>query len=71
MNAAQMVRAMQWVEVSSEYAPDTRRMIRNERIAVTAAVKSGKGIAEAIAQANETAAMWGVDLAAVKMPDAD
>ena len=73
MNASQMIAAMDWVEVSSEYEADTRRMILEERESLTAAVKSGDGtdIQAAMAEAQRVATMWGVDLARVKLPQED
>ena len=70
MNAAQMIDAIQWIEVSSEYATDTQRIMREERDALTLAVRSGDGqrIAAAMDETRRVARMWGVDLADVRMP---
>lgn len=70
INAAQMIAAIEWIEVSSEYAADCRQTMRAERATLTAAVKSGDGkqISAAMDEARIVARMWGVDLANVRMP---
>lgn len=62
MTAAKLISQLTWAEVSSKYAPDCRRVIRDERIALTAAAKANKGVREAMAEAIRVAEMWGVDL---------
>lgn len=65
MNATQILSKLEWAEVNGKLEPDTRRMMRNERFAVKAAVESGDGrkIKAAIAEALSVADMWGVGLA--------
>lgn len=62
MNATQLITQLELAEVSSEHAGDTRRMMRDERFALVAAVRSGdaKAIKDATIEAQRVAKMWGV-----------
>ena len=66
MNANQLITALTYAEVDGSIAIDTRRVIRDERFALTAAVNSGDGqlIKAAMAEAMRVAKMWGVELTA-------
>ena len=66
MNAAQMISKLEMIEVSSKIENDTRRMMRNERFALLAAVASRDGgkLKAAMAEAVKVADMWGVSLTA-------
>lgn len=64
MNANQMIEKLTWAEVNNQYAPDCRRTIRDERMTLEAATRSGdaKKIDAAMTEARRVANMWGVDL---------
>lgn len=64
MSAQRMINALTFAEVDSRYASDTRRMMRNERFRLQAALAGGDGakISAAMAEALRVAAMWGVEL---------
>jgi len=66
MNATQLLNRLEWVEVDSQYAtePDLRQIIREERYALTNAIRRGDGqqIQAAMAEARRVADMWHVDL---------
>lgn len=63
MNAQQIITKLTWIEVSPEYAPDCRRVLREERFALMAAVKSGKAqeISAAMSEARRVCEMWGIE----------
>lgn len=64
MNAAQLIARFELCEVDRRVASDARRMMRDERMSLLAAVSSGDGkrIAATITEAKRVAAMWGIDL---------
>jgi len=64
MNAGQMLATLERVEVSADRAPDCRRIIGQERIALADALRSQdpQRIAAAMAEARRVAQMWGVQL---------
>lgn len=64
MSHAVLHSRLQWVEVSSRYAPDCRRVIRDERQTLGIALRSGdpNRIRAAAAEALRVAAMWGVEV---------
>lgn len=64
MNANQIISALSFAEVSSQYDAETRRMMRDERETLTAAARSGDAvrISAAAEEARRVAKMWGVDL---------
>lgn len=66
LSAGQMIRRLTEIECAAEYAdqPDLRRVMRDERFALTAAVKAEHGgrIADCMAETVRVADMWGVDL---------
>lgn len=71
MNATQMINAMEWVEVSPLYEADTRRMVRDERFALLAAVRTrdASQIQAATREAKTVCQMWDVDLRKVRLPE--
>ena len=60
--AQQIITRLSRVEVSARYDAQTRRMMRDERVALTAAVQSRdqSRIRAAMAEAQRVAEMWGV-----------
>ena len=64
MTANQMITKLIHIEATGKHQPDTRRMMRDERFALTAACKSGDGrkIKDAMREARRVAKMWGVEL---------
>ncbi len=62
--ATQIYNALTYAEVNSAYQPDTRRMMREERFALRAALESGSraNIASAMSEVQRVAEMWGVTL---------
>ncbi len=64
MNARQTIAAIEWVELNPRYEGDTRRMMRQERFSLLAAVGSGNAgtIGESLREAHRVAKMWGVNL---------
>lgn len=64
MNAAQLITKLTNAETNHALAADTRRMMQQERFALTAAVQSGVGdkIKAATEEAQRVAKMWGVTL---------
>lgn len=65
MNANQIINALTFAEVSSQYEADTRRVIRAEREQLSAALQSGDKmkIGMALIEAKRVAEMWGVKIA--------
>jgi hypothetical protein len=65
MSASQIISALTWCEVDGKLTPVCRQVLRDERFALTAAVRSGDGadIAAAAKEAIRVAEMWGVRLA--------
>jgi len=63
-NAQQIVNSLTYSEVDAALQPDTRRMMRNERFSLQAAIQSGDAgkINAAKAEALRVAGMWGVAL---------
>lgn len=61
-NAKRLVTTLTYSEVNPKLSPDTRRMMRDERIAVQAAIDSGDQgkIRIASDEAIRVAEMWGV-----------
>jgi hypothetical protein len=60
MSAQQIISRLIAVEIDGSYDYLTRRMMRDERMRVQAAIQCGRGIAEAKAEAERVARMWGV-----------
>ena len=70
MNAAQLIRSMERYECQSTTAPDARATIRDERLALAAAVHPDRAyesaadraahIGQVLAEARRVCAMWGV-----------
>lgn len=60
-----LINELTWREVDANLAPDTRRMLREERIALQAAAgsKNAAAIRTATAEALRVANMWGVEIA--------
>ena len=58
---AQTINILTRAEVNKAFAADARRVIRNERMALTVAVNKGENIAAAHAEAVRVAKMWGVE----------
>lgn len=70
MSASQMTTAIEWLEVSSCYAPDCREVMRNERFQLVLAMRSGDAakIDAAMIECERVAKMWGVDLKNINLP---
>ena len=67
MTTKKLINALSWTEVGvPKVAPDTKRMLIEQRFALQAAVESGdkNRIAAANAEAIRVAGMWGVSLTA-------
>jgi hypothetical protein len=64
MNANQLIEKLTWAEVNSQYAADCRKVIRDERMSLEVAVRSGDGarIKKATDEALRVANMWGVEV---------
>jgi len=64
VNAAQMITAIEYVEVTPSYDAQTRSIMRDERYSLIAAVHSGAAneIKEAMEECERVAKMWGVAL---------
>lgn len=64
MTASQMIAVLDFCEVDGKLAPDCRRVLREQRDALAAALGGGKaaGIAAAMKEAARVCAMWGVEL---------
>ena len=64
MSPAQVESRLEWSEVDGNYAADTRRMMRDERFSLQAALRSGDAakIAAARDEAVRVAKMWGVKI---------
>lgn len=64
MTPAQLMAHLTWVEVDGRYAPDCRRIIRDERMSLQVALRSGDAlrIQRAAAEARRVAEMWGVEV---------
>ena len=64
MNASQLVKKLTFAEVNASLAADTRRMMREERVSLQAALQSGDAdkIKKAMDEAKRVAEMWGVSL---------
>jgi hypothetical protein len=60
MNAQDTVNAITWIEVDAKADPDARRIMRNERFAIEAAMRTGKGVGAAVNEAKRVASMWGL-----------
>lgn len=62
--ATKLLTALEFAEVSSKYEPDCRRIIRDERIALASALRSGNAaeIAAARDEALRVCEMWGVQV---------
>ena len=69
MNANQLISKLTWEEVTSKDA-DRRRILRNERMNLQVAVKSGDAIrvGRALREAHDVAVMWGVEFDAEPKP---
>lgn len=65
MNANQIINKLIAVEVDKTAAPDMRRVIRDERLALQVAAQSGDAakIGPAMREAVRVAKMWGAELA--------
>ncbi len=64
MNAGQLLSKLERIEVSADRAPDCRRVIRGERMAVADAIRSGDAgrIQAAATEAIRVAKMWQIKL---------
>ena len=64
MNASQLNTRLQFAEVDAKLSADTRRVMREERESLTAALKSrdSHAIAAAMTESLRVAKMWGVEL---------
>lgn len=64
MNANQIINALISEEMDGANAPDMRRILRDERQTLTVVLARGnrQEIQAAMAEAVNTASMWGVDL---------
>lgn len=68
MSPTRLCTELEWVEVLSRegkpvYPADMRRGLRDERVALTVALRTGNGnkIAAAAAEAKRVAKMWGLE----------
>lgn len=64
MNANQLATKLTFAEVDGALPSDTRKMMQDERFALSAAIRTGDGqkIKDAMAEAERVAKMWGVEL---------
>lgn len=64
MDAKKMVGKLAWAEVDAKIEPDCRSVLREERIALQAAIDSGDeaAVRSAAKETERVAAMWGVPL---------
>lgn len=64
MSPRQIEAKLEWAEVNSNYAADTRLMMQAERFSLQSALRSGDAakIAAARDEALRVAKMWGVEI---------
>ena len=60
----QLCTRLEFLEIDGDYAPDFRRLMRDERNRLVVAMRTGDGakIKAAAEEARRVAKMWGVDL---------
>lgn len=65
-DAQQLMTALTFAEVDATYDAQTRAMMRDERIALSVAMRGGdrRKIAAAMTEAQRVATMWGVEITA-------
>jgi len=60
MNAQDTVNAITWIEADAKADPDARRIMRDERFRIQAAMQTSGNVGAAVNEARRVAAMWGM-----------